>query len=241
MIARVLPLLMVCAAACGGRDPLFGAVDDDGGTEFSPTIPGTGPGPVAPGTTPDASTPGPGGSGMPAPPPATRDGGTTRPPVPTDAGPSMRPDGGVRPPPPNQPCQLPACLEKLEISCMASANCVQQLTMSASGVGTNICYDNGVKAIISFMGGRSLSISSRWFRADGSVCFSTEPVQGSTSGVTAFSYRGADGNIVATATLDGNFLAVTCTGQSTPQVISATCQPSLSRNGPLLCASGRCN
>jgi hypothetical protein len=227
MVRNVLPvLLMVLATACGGRDPLVGALDDNG-LPAAGSDGGSQPGTArdgGPGTTPPAGGP---------------DAGQLKPPLPVSPDAAVPSKTDAQPADPK--CQFPACIQKIQFSCMPAGSCMQQLTMSNGGIATNICYANGVKQVISIMGGRTQSTNIRFFNADGTSCFSIEPQQGRGGGVNALTYRDAGGNVVANATLDGGLLSITCVGQSTPQVVPATCQPGVMRNGGPSCTNGTCN
>jgi hypothetical protein len=122
--------------------------------------------------------------------------------------------------------------------CTPNGKCVQQRFMSGGGLGTNACYSNGVKLTTVLSGGRSFTGSIKVFKADGTVCYTVES-QPRGGGVNALSYRNSSGDVVATATIDRNLLAVTCTGQTTPQVVDTSCQPGLSGNGGG-CGNGTC-
>jgi hypothetical protein len=227
-MSRCRSLFLLFVIGCGGRDPLLGAVDD--GTSPPPPVgvDASGVGSLrdaAPGTKPPFTGPDAGA----VPPPAM---------APDAAGPAKR-DAATAPPPANA-CVFPSCLSALVAACTPSGSCVQQQTMSGQGIGTNVCHANGVKVVTTLSGGGGmLSASVRVLKPDGTACYTLEPQSGRQRGVIALTYRGPNGETLATATLDGMFLAIVCAGQTTPQIVSSSCQPGL-MTGRSMCTNGAC-
>jgi len=217
---RSRSVLLLLLVGCGGRDPLLGVNDE--GIIPPPVAGGSGGGTATGGTSgtppvltlPDASTP--------------------RPPVPA---PDAAAPGKVDAPPGAGACAFPKCVAALQEPCTPQGRCVQQRVMSGGGIGTNVCFANGVKLITSISGnGRNQNVTIRVMKPDGSACYSIEP-ESRGSGVTGLNYRTPAGEIVGTATRNGNSLAVTCIGSTTPISVDATCQPGLIA-AP--CTSGSC-
>jgi hypothetical protein len=224
---RSRSLLLLLLVGCGGRDPLLGVNDE--GILTPPVAGGTGGGTATGGThgNPPVMTP----------PASQPDAGTVKPPVmvPPDAATPAKPDAG----PATSACAFPKCVAALVDSCKPAGTCVQQLVMGGGGISTNVCFQNGVKVITSIRqgGGRTPPVNIRVMRPDGSGCYSIDS-ESRGSGVTGLNYRTPSGELVATATRDGNRLAVTCIGTTTPQVVDATCQPGLVASNS--CTNGSC-
>jgi hypothetical protein len=225
-------LFFVLLAGCGGRDPLYGPVEE--GTAPPPAAGGTGgsagSGGGTAGVSGGAGSGGAGGSvrldaGAVPPPPVLRDAAVAPPP---DAA-LLKPDA----PPAMQNCQFPDCVMKLQSACTPAGTCTQQ----RSGQGANnICYANGV-TFFATSSGRNQTPALKVTRPDGKLCYIVEPIPRG-AGVSAFVYRDASGAEVATATVDRNgTLAIVCVGQMIPQVVNLTCQPGV---GGSTCAAGRC-
>jgi hypothetical protein len=198
--------------------------------------PGMGGSPASggnPGTGGNAGTGGAPGTKPPLPPPP--DAAVPPPPLPRDAGPPVPARDAA--PPPNA-CAFPKCVAALINDCMPAGKCVQQRFMGGTGIGTNVCYTNGIKLVTSLMGGRNATAAIKVFKADGTLCYTVEPEQRG-GGVNAILYRDASGQAVASATMDRNTLAVACTGTTTPQSVATSCQPGLpgTTNG---CGNGMC-
>jgi hypothetical protein len=258
-------LLVLLVVGCGGRDPLYGVSDnpappgDDAsvssGTGGDPNIGGASGGtPGSGGVTASGGTPGSGGvtasGGTPGSGGITASGGAPG----SGGGPgTLPPDAGAIPPGPRRDagapprdaappgtCSFPKCVAALQADCAPAGMCVQERLMSGGSLSSNVCYSNGVKVMSSLMGGggRNFTSSIKVFKADGTLCYSLDP-QPRGAGVNAVNYRDASGNVVATATIDRNFLAVSCTGQTTPQIVQTSCQPGMagSIGG---CGNGTC-
>lgn len=135
-------------------------------------------------------------------------------------------------------CNAPPCLADLMNSCVPSGACVEQT--SASGMGSNICYANGVKMLTSFdLSTFAISVTAK---KGSTTCWSM--AANATS--TAMPVKNGSGATVATLTTDdaGNSV-VTCTG-GTAVTLNADCDGTgLSANGDTgsgdNCTTGTCN
>jgi hypothetical protein len=245
-MVRTRAFLVLLLVGCGGRDPLVGVEDDgtnppvvttDGGSK-----PGTPPGLDAgsPGSTPPASKPDASVTMPPDMPPPTMPPPTVPPPgSPRDAGVTVRDAAPGGRPDAARSCTFPDCIAKLMFQCQAEGACVQQ-RMGGNNGGTNICYANGVRVTSMPSGGRGQSANVRVLGADGKLCYTYEAPPGRGGGGAPATYRDSLGNVMATATTDNGFMAITCTGQMIPTVVSSACQPGAT-NGMNGCTNGMCN
>lgn len=249
-----LALLTVHTSGCGGRDPLgdpiFPPADQD-----ADATPAGDASAVVPPTNRDGAVVNPPPPPPPPPPGTPSDGPIPPPPIARDAGPVTPPIGvpdaaiparDAQTPP--MVCKFPKCVATLMIGCEPQGACVQQRAGGGGGGGggNNVCYANGVKFIQSMvfngMGGGATNVT-RVTRADGTLCYSMESSGGGRNGGNGglIVYRGPTGAMVATASLDQQFLAVACPGEP-PQVVASSCQPGLSggRGGGPTCGQGMC-
>jgi hypothetical protein len=204
-----LILILSALAGCGGRDPLFGGIDDA-------------PPPGPPVSSVDAGGPRPRDAAFQSPTPGpTRDGSIALPPTPIDAAPIMTPPGSC----------APSCLAKLERACPGTGRCVQQRAMGRNA-GSNVCWANGVKAqSVNSMGQLTILVTN----PDGTLCYFVE--MSNSGGVRALTYTNANRQVIARATLEGNcFSTVTCTGETNPQATMSACLPALAAVGSTTCA-----
>jgi hypothetical protein len=171
------------------------------------------------------------------------DAGTIKPPVvvpPDAASPPQVKQDAATPGNPNNPgaCAFPKCVAALQAACMPAGNCVLQRVMGGGGIGSNVCYANGVKAFTSISGnGRGQNTTIRVMRADGTACYTIEP-ESRGGGVTGLNYRAPSGELIATGIVQNRTqLAIACTGTTAPQVVETSCQPGLVITG---CSNGSC-
>jgi hypothetical protein len=222
-------------AGCGGRDPLYGEVDP-GVVPATPQVgvdAGAGGGATARDAARDTIA-------IMVPPSPPADAGIVFPPTPVrDAGATPRTDASTGTPPINS-CMLPPCLEKVASLCTPAGSCMQQRAAGGGPGGTNTCYANGVKYLATVTGnGRNQDLRIRVTRPDGNTCYTVES-SNRGGGVSALTYRGPAGEMVATATVErGGLLAVTCTGEMVPRIISSACQPGVMTGGTS-CTPGMC-
>jgi predicted small lipoprotein YifL len=220
--ARVSLVLVLCAlAGCGGRDPLYGGLDDAPPPGPPATVTADGGSTRARDAATQTPTPGP-----------TRDASVVIPPTPVDAAPPT-----MTPP---DSCPPPSCLAKLQASCIGAGRCVQQRAMGRNA-GANVCWSNGVKAqSVGGMGQFAVVVSN----PDGTLCYIVE--MSNNGGVRALTYSTPDRKVVARATLEsGCFSTVTCTGEMNPQATKTACLPALaavgtSTNCASACSTGTC-
>jgi hypothetical protein len=133
-------------------------------------------------------------------------------------------------------CNAPSCIADLLNSCAPSGACVEQT--SASGMGSNVCYANGVKMLTSFdMTTFAFSVTAK---KGTTTCWS----MAASATSTGMPIKNGSGATVATLTEDaaGNSV-VTCAGGAAV-TLNADCDATgLSANGASTdtCTTGTCD
>lgn len=133
-------------------------------------------------------------------------------------------------------CNLPACMADLMLGCAPSGACTQQM---GTGLSLAMCFDNGVKAIMSYdlAAGTSILVSQ-----GGVTCYTMASVPSSG----ALLVKNAAGVSVGTVAKDGDGNnVVTCAGDS-PVVLTSACdatvigQASSGDPSVFACSDGTC-
>jgi hypothetical protein len=154
-------------------------------------------------------------------------------------------DGGVPVDVATASCYFPRCYAALVEDCAPQGRCVMSGTSVAGGTANAVCFDNGVKGLVTstfIASSRIISTKETWKNPSG-ICYSLEP---SSRGPSSVSYTMRDGAaaVLATVTTDDatNTMTFTCNDEA-PVIVSVACAggPSSTRNGRLSqCTRGDC-
>jgi hypothetical protein len=141
-------------------------------------------------------------------------------------------------------CDYPQCYIDLVKPCAPEGACIQQTSISTSGVSSNLCYANGVKVLTT----TDLSIITApttvvTVKNAGGLCYTMEAPYSLTSTTVTYTMKNAAGVTVATLAADPltNTTTITCVG-GTPVVVSSDCdEPGADAgSGGATCTEGTC-